>query len=157
MRKHCGVCAATRLRRSGVDITRSSFTMCTVSVSKAGAVRLERVDVAFDEGFGFVNPLSVRKQIEGQVAWGWNDVMHQEFTVKEGRMEQSNFHDFPVSRMSEYPREVNIRFFKTNHWLEGVGEEAMAQIPPAIVNAVFRVTGKRVRSLPMKKHDLTWA
>jgi isoquinoline 1-oxidoreductase beta subunit len=72
-------------------------------------------------------------------------------------MEQSNFHDFPVSRMREYPRDVNIRFFRTNHWLEGVGEEAMAQIPPAIVNAVFRVTGKRVRSLPLRKHDLTWA
>ena len=146
-----------RDNREEADVCTVCAVVCTVSVSKAGAVRLERVDVAFDEGFGFVNPLSVRKQIEGQVAWGWNDVMHQEFTVKEGRMEQSNFHDFPVSRMSEYPRELNIRFFKTNHWLEGVGEEAMAQIPPAIVNAVFRVTGKRVRSLPMKKHDLTWA
>ena len=71
-------------------------------------------------------------------------------------MEQNNFHDFPVSRMSEYPREVNIRFFKTNHWLEGVGEEAMAQIPPAIVNAIFHATGKRIRSLPLRKHDLSW-
>jgi isoquinoline 1-oxidoreductase beta subunit len=77
--------------------------------------------------------------------------------VREGRMEQNNFHNFPVSRMKEYPREVNIRFFKTNHWLQGVGEEAMSQIPPAIVNAVFRVTGKRVRSLPLRKHDLSWA
>ena len=82
--------------------------------------------------------------------------MHQGFTVKDGRMEQNNFHDFPVSRMSEYPREVNIRFFKTNHWLEGVGEEAMSQIPPAIVNAIFHATGKRVRSLPLRKHDLSW-
>ena len=52
---------------------------------------------------------------------------------------------------------MNIRFFRTNHWLEGVCEEAMSQIPPAIVNAVFRVTGKRVRSLPLRKHDLSWA
>ena len=146
-----------RYNREDVDVCTVCAIACTVSVSKAGAVRLERVDVAFDEGFGFVNPLSVRKQIEGQVAWGWNDVMHQEFTVKDGRMEQNNFHDFPVSRMREYPREVNIGFFRTNHWLEGVGEEAMAQIPPAIVNAVFRATGKRVRSLPLRKHDLSWA
>ena len=146
-----------RNNREEADVCTICAVVCTVSVSKAGAVRLERVDVAFDEGFGFVNPLSVRKQIEGQVAWGWNDAMHQEFTVKDGRMEQSNFHDFPVSRMREYPREVNIRFFRTNHWLEGVGEEAMAQIPPAIVNAVFRVTGKRVRSLPLRKHDVSWA
>lgn len=146
-----------RNNREEADVCTICAVVCTVSVSKAGAVRLQRVDVAFDEGFGFVNPLSVRKQIEGQVAWGWNDAMQQEFTVKDGRMEQNNFHNFPVSRMSEYPREVNIRFFRTNHWLEGVGEEAMAQIPPAIVNAVFRITGKRVRSLPLRKHDLSWA
>jgi isoquinoline 1-oxidoreductase beta subunit len=146
-----------RNNREEADVCTICAVVCTVSVSKAGAVRLERVDVAFDEGFGFVNPLSVRKQIEGQVAWGWNDAMHQAFTVKDGRMEQNNFHDFPVSRMNEYPREVNIRFFRTNHWLEGVGEEAMSQIPPAIVNAVFRVTGKRIRSLPLRKHDLSWA
>ncbi|MBI2188656.1 MAG: xanthine dehydrogenase family protein molybdopterin-binding subunit [Acidobacteria bacterium] len=146
-----------RNNREEADVCTICAAVCTVSVSKAGAVRLERVDVAFDEGFGFVNPLSVRKQIEGQVAWGWNDAMHQAFTVKDGRMEQNNFHDFPVSRMSEYPREVHIRFFRTNHWLEGVGEEAMSQIPPAIVNAVFRITGKRVRSLPLRKHDLRWA
>jgi isoquinoline 1-oxidoreductase beta subunit len=146
-----------RNNREEADVCTICAVVCTVSVTKAGAVRLERVDVAFDEGFGFVNPLSVRKQIEGQVAWGWNDAMHQEFTVKDGRMEQNNFHDFPISRMREYPRDVNIRFFKTNHWLEGVGEEAMSQIPPAIVNAVFRITGKRVRSLPLRKHDLSWA
>jgi isoquinoline 1-oxidoreductase subunit beta len=146
-----------RNNREEADVCTICAVVCTVSVTKVGAVRLERVDVAFDEGFGFVNPLSVRKQIEGQVAWGWNDAMHQEFTVKDGRMEQNNFHDFPVSRMREYPREVNIRFFRTNHWLEGVGEEAMAQIPPAIVNAVFRITGKRVRSLPLRRHDLSWA
>jgi isoquinoline 1-oxidoreductase beta subunit len=146
-----------RANREEADVCTVCAVVCTVSVSKPGDVRLERIDVAFDEGFGFVNPLSVRKQIEGQVAWGWNDAMHQEFTVKDGRMEQNNFHNFPVSRMREYPREVNIRFFKTNHWLEGVGEEAMSQISPAIVNAVFRVTGKRVRNLPLKNHDLSWA
>lgn len=109
-----------RSDRRKPDVCTICAVVCTVSVSKKGQVRLERVDVAFDEGFGFVNPLSVR-------------------------------------RMDEYPRQVNIRFFKTNHWLTGVGEEAMAQIPPAIVNAVFKVTGKRVRNLPMRNHDLSWA
>lgn len=72
-------------------------------------------------------------------------------------MVQSNFDDFTISRMHEYPRHVNIRFFKTNHWLTGVGEEAMAQIPPAIVNAVFTITGTRIRQLPLRNHDLSWA
>lgn len=129
--------------------------VCTVSVNRSGQVRLERVDVAFDQGFGFVNPLSVKKQIEGQIYWGYDDAMHQEFTVKDGRMVQDNFHNFTISRMNEYPPKVNIAFFKTNHWLEGVGEEAMAHIPPAIVNAVFHATGKRVRDLPLRNHDLS--
>ena len=81
-----------RYDREKPDVCTIAAMVCTVSVSKAGVVRLERVDVAFDEGFGFVNPLSVRKQIEGQVAWGWNDVMHQGFTVTDGLMEQNNFH-----------------------------------------------------------------
>lgn len=146
-----------RSDRRKPDVCTICAVVCTVSVSKKGQVRLERVDVAFDEGFGFVNPLSVRKQIEEQIAWGYNDAMHQEFTVQDGRMVQNNFNNFTISRMDEYPRQVNIRFFKTNHWLTGVGEEAMAQIPPAIVNAVFKVTGKRVRNLPMRNHDLSWA
>ena len=138
------------------DVCTVVAMVCTVSVSRRGQVRLERVDVAFDEGFGFVNPLTVRKQIEGQIYWGYDDAMHQEFTVKDGRMVQSNFNTFRISRINEYPPTVNIRFFKTNHWLEGVGEEAMSHIPPAMVNAVFHVTGKRVRHLPLKNHDLSW-
>jgi isoquinoline 1-oxidoreductase beta subunit len=138
------------------DVCTVCAMVCTVSVSRRGQVRLERVDVAFDEGFGFVNPLTVKKQIEGQIYWGYDDAMHQEFTVKDGRMVQSNFNTFKISRINEYPPTVNIRFFKTKHWLEGVGEEAMSQIPPAMVNAVFHVTGKRVRHLPLKNHDLSW-
>lgn len=143
-RRHAEVCTVVAM-------------VCTVSVSRQGRVRLERVDVAFDQGFGFVNPLSVRKQIEGQIYWGYDDAMHQEFTVKDGRMVQNNLDTFPISRMDEYPPVVNIAFFKSNHWLEGVGEEAMSHIPPAMVNAVFHITGKRVRDLPLKNHDLSWS
>ncbi len=142
--------------RRHADVCTVVAMVCTVSVSRRGQVRLERVDVAFDQGFGFVNPLTVKKQIEGQIYWGYDDAMHQEFTVKDGRMVQSNFNTFKISRMNEYPPTVNIGFFKTKHWLEGVGEEAMSHIPPAMVNAVFHVTGKRVRSLPLKNHDLSW-
>ena len=58
--------------------------------------------------------------------------------------------------MNEYPREVNIAFFKTNKWIYGVGEEAIQQVAPAICNAVFKITGKRIRSLPLKDHDVSW-
>lgn len=140
---------------------RRTGTVCaevhTVSVSPSGLVRLHRVDVAFDEGFGFVNPLSVRKQIEGQIAFGYSDAMYQEVTIKNGRAVEGNFDDIPTSRLDEYPKDVNIAFIKTNRWIEGVGEEALSHVAPAMANAVFKITGKRIRSLPFKNHDLSWS
>ena len=67
-----------------------------------------------------------------------------------------NIDTFPISRMNEYPREINVRYFKTRFWVYGVGEEAIPQIPPALYNAVFRITGKRFRTLPLKHHDVSW-
>jgi isoquinoline 1-oxidoreductase beta subunit len=142
--------------------SRTTVALCaelvTVSVSRSGRLRLERVDCVFDEGFSFVNPLSVRKQIEGQIAWGFSDVMWQEITVKDGRAVEGNFDQYGIARMADYPPEVNIRFLKTNNkWISGVGEEAIPQIAPAVAQAVFKITGKRIRSLPFGKQDLSWA
>ena len=100
--------------------------------------------------------MAVRKQIEGQIAWGHDDALYQETTVQGGRAVERNFDTFPVSRINEYPREVNIQFFKTDRWLYGVGEESIPQVMPAIYDAVFQVTGKRIRSLPLKHHDVSW-
>ena len=143
-------------RRTGRERTTVCAQVHTVSVSRRGQLRLHRVDVVFEEGFSFVNPLSVRRQIEGQIAWGYDDTMYQEVTIRDGRAVEVNFDQYPVSRMSEYPREVNIAFMKTNKWLYGVGEEAIPQVAPAIVNAVFQITGRRIRSIPLKHHDLSW-
>jgi isoquinoline 1-oxidoreductase subunit beta len=81
--------------------TRKGIALCaevvSVSISKGGQLRLERVDVAFDEGYGFVNLLSVRKQIEGQIAWAVSDVMWQELTVKDGRIVEGNFDEYQVA------------------------------------------------------------
>src|SRR5260221_312777 len=95
----------------------------TVSVSREGKVKLERVDVAHDKGFGLVNPLSVKKQIEGQITWFYNDAMHQACTIAEGRIVENNFHRFPLSRIDEDPPEINVRFFETGHWLVGMGHD----------------------------------
>jgi isoquinoline 1-oxidoreductase beta subunit len=141
--------------------SRATVALCaevvTVSVSRGGLPRLERVDVVFDEGFSFVNPLSVRKQIEGQIAWGLGDAMWQEITVQDGRVVEGNFDAFQIARMADYPPRVNIQFLKTNNkWISGVGEEAIPQMAPAIAQAVFKITGKRIRSLPLRNHDLSW-
>jgi isoquinoline 1-oxidoreductase beta subunit len=127
-----------------------------VSLSRDGKVRLERVDVAHETGFGLVNPLSVKKQIEGQVTWFYNDAMHQANTIRDGRIVENNFHTFPLSRIDEDPPEINIRFFTTGHWLIGMGHDRATSVQSAIGDAIFQVTGKRLRDLPFGGHDLSW-
>ncbi|MBM2812742.1 MAG: xanthine dehydrogenase family protein molybdopterin-binding subunit [Chloroflexi bacterium] len=155
-----GIAIDDRRRGVGVGSGRQG-TICaqvhTVEVTKRGQVIVHRVDVVFDQGFSLVNPLTVRKNIEGQIAWGYNDALYQEITIQDGEGVEVNFDKYPVARMREYPKEVNIAFMKTNKWIEGVGEEAIPMITPAIYNAVFKVTGKRIRSVPLKNHDLSWA
>jgi isoquinoline 1-oxidoreductase subunit beta len=129
----------------------------TISISKQGEVRLLRVDIAHEEGFGLVNPLSVRKQLEGQIAWFYNDAMHQECNVTEGRIAENNFDTFLLSRIKEDPPEINITFFKTGHWLNGMGHDRCTSVQSGIADAIFQITGKRYRDLPLRNHDLTWS
>jgi isoquinoline 1-oxidoreductase beta subunit len=154
-----GIAADDRRRAApGRTATSLCAQVVTASVSRSGQLRLERVDVVFDEGFSFVNPLSVRKQIEGQIAWALSDAMWQEITIKDGRTVEGNFDTYQVARMADYPPEINIQFLKTNNkWISGVGEEACPQIAPAIAQAIFKITDKRIRSLPFGKQDLSWA
>jgi isoquinoline 1-oxidoreductase beta subunit len=128
----------------------------TVAVSREGIVRLERVDVAHESGFGLVNPLSVKKQIEGQITWFYNDAMHQACNIVDGRIDENNFHRFSLSRIDEDPPEINIRFFETGHWLVGMGHDRGTSVQAAIGDAVFQITGKRFRDLPFRTHDLSW-
>jgi len=128
----------------------------TVSLSRDGKVRLERVDVAHDTGFGLVNPLSVKKQIEGQITWFYNDAMHQATTIKDGHVVENNFNTFPLSRINEDPPEINIRFFATGHWLIGMGHDRATSVQSAIGDAIFQITGNRFRDLPYGRHDLSW-
>ena len=100
----------------------------TVSVSREGKVKLERVDVAHETGFGLVNPLSVKKQIEGQITWFYNDAMHQANTINDGHIVENNFNAFPLSRIDEDPPEINIRFFPTGHWLLGMGHDRATSV-----------------------------
>jgi isoquinoline 1-oxidoreductase beta subunit len=154
-----GTARAIALEERGAETGGSatiSAMVHTVSVSREGRVKLERVDVAHDAGFGLVNPLSVKKQIEGQITWFYNDAMHQACTVENGRIVENNFHTFPLSRIDEDPPEINIRFFPTAHWLIGMGHDRGTSVQSAIGDAVFQVTGKRFRDLPYRAHDLSW-
>jgi len=123
----------------------------------AGRVKLARVDIAHESGFGLVNPLSVKKQLEGQITWFYNDAMHQACTISNGRIVENNFDTFPLSRIDEDPLEINIQFFPTAHWLVGMGHDRGTSVQAAIANAVYEITGKRFRDLPLRQHDLSWS
>jgi isoquinoline 1-oxidoreductase beta subunit len=154
-----GVARAIALEERGAEgggHATVSAQVHTISISKQGEVRLLRVDVAHEEGFGFVNPLSVRKQIEGQITWFYNDAMLQQCNVIDGRIAENNFDRFPLSRLKEDPPEINITFFKTGHWLRGMGHDRGTSLQSGIADAIFQITGKRYRDLPFRNHDLTW-
>jgi isoquinoline 1-oxidoreductase beta subunit len=155
-----GQARAIGLEERGAETDQSatiSAMVHTVSVSREGKVKLERVDVAHETGFGLVNPLSVKKQIEGQVTWFYNDAMHQASNIVDGRIDENNFDRFSLSRIDEDPPQINIRFFETKHWLIGMGHDRATSVQSAIGDAIFQITGKRYRDLPYSKHDLSWS
>lgn len=140
-------------------VSRKEITICAtaarVSVSKKGEVRVERVDVALDTGPFLVNPLAAERQVEMQVAMGTAATLFQEITIEKGRVVQSNFDSYPLLRAKEVP-EIGVHWVRaTDEPIAGIGEEAIGWVAPAICNAIFAATGKRIRSLPLKKHDLS--
>jgi isoquinoline 1-oxidoreductase subunit beta len=155
-----GTVRAIALEERGVETGGSatiSAMVHTVSVSRDGRVKLERVDVAHESGFGLVNPLSVKKQIEGQITWFYNDAMHQACNIENGAIVENNFNRFSLSRIDEDPPVINIEFFPTAHWLVGMGHDRGTSVQAAIADAVYQITGKRLRDLPLRQHDLSWS
>jgi isoquinoline 1-oxidoreductase beta subunit len=144
-------------RGRGVAVHESFGSVCAqvaeVSIEK-GEVKVHRVVAAFDCGL-VVNPLTVEAQVQGAIAFGLSAALHGAITLEDGRVRQSNFHDYRVLRMSEMPVvEVHI-VPSTADKPTGVGEPATPPIAPAVANAIFAVTGKRPRVLPLGKTQ--WA
>ncbi len=155
-----GMARAIALEERGAETGNSatiSAMVHTISVSREGRVKLERVDVAHESGFGLVNPLSVKKQIEGQITWFYNDALHQACNIEEGRIVENNFDSFSLSRIAEDPPIINIQFFPTAHWLVGMGHDRGTSVQAALADAIFQVTGKRFRDLPLRQHNLRWS
>ncbi len=126
-----------------------------VSVSPAGEVRVHRVVCAVDCG-EFVNPATIRAQMESAVSFGLSAVLHSEITLEGGRVRQSNFHDYKVLRLNEMP-EVEVHIVHNSEKPGGIGEPGVPPIAPAVCNAIFLLTGKRVRRLPVRPEDLRHA
>jgi isoquinoline 1-oxidoreductase beta subunit len=118
-----------------------------IEVSKDGAVRVRRVVCAVDCGT-VVNPDTVRAQIQSGIIFGITAALRGEITLKGGRVEQSNFHDYQMLRMNEAPV-IEVHIVKSGEAPGGMGEAGTSAITPAVTNAIFAATGKRIRKLPV--------
>jgi isoquinoline 1-oxidoreductase beta subunit len=118
-----------------------------VSVGSDGTPKVHRVVAAVDCGMT-VNPEIIRRQIEGAIVYGLSAALYGRLTIKDGKVEQSNFHDYPVLRLNGMPK-VEVHILPSTANPGGIGEPGTPPIAPAVVNAIFAATGKRLRSLPI--------
>ena len=123
-----------------------------VSVSAEGVLKIHRIVAATDCGHA-VNPQQIEAQVEGSFAYGLSAALYGECTVKDGRIEQENFHTYPVVKMEDMPAVETIIMPSGGFW-GGVGEPTIAVAAPAVLNAIFAATGKRIRDLPLKNQSL---
>ncbi|HYL83839.1 MAG TPA: xanthine dehydrogenase family protein molybdopterin-binding subunit [Candidatus Angelobacter sp.] len=133
-----------------------SFNSYTAAVAEAsvvgGAVKVHRLVYAVDCGRP-INPEGVRAQIESAAIYGLSAALHDAITIKDGRVEQSNFNDYGMPRMNETPlTEVHVVMSKEDP--TGIGEPGLPVVTPAVCNAIFAATGKRIRRLPIRSEDL---
>jgi isoquinoline 1-oxidoreductase beta subunit len=123
-----------------------------ISVSDDGKLKVHRIVAATDPGYA-VNPQQIEAQVEGSFAYGLSAALYGECTLKDGRIEQQNFHDYQVLRMNEMPAVETIVMPSGGFW-GGVGEPTIAVAAPAVLNAIFAATGQRIRDLPLKNRSL---
>ncbi len=140
----------------GIALNESYGSHCAevaeVSIGPKGEVRVHRVVAAIDSGY-VVNPATVQAQAEGSIVYALTAALYGEITIKEGRVEQSNFGDYEMLHIDEMPK-VETYPVPTGGFWGGIGEPFTPPVFPAVCNAVFAATGKRIRSLPLKNHDL---
>jgi isoquinoline 1-oxidoreductase beta subunit len=127
-----------------------------VRVDPKSAVRVDRVWAAADVGRPIINPSGARQQVEGSVIDGLSHLMNYEITFERGRAMQSNLHQHTPLRLSESPASIETFFVESEHPPTGLGEPALPPVLPAVANAIFTATGKRVRSLPLSKQGYSW-
>ncbi len=124
-----------------------------VAVGSAGEVRVAKVWVVGDVGSHIINPSGAENQVQGAVIDGLSAALGQSITLERGRVRESNFHDYPLLRIDRAPP-VDVHFLRTEHPPTGLGEPALPPVVPALCNAIFAATGRRVRRLPVDPAEL---
>jgi isoquinoline 1-oxidoreductase beta subunit len=139
-------------RGRGLAVHRSflSYIAMVIEVESNanGSISIPRVDVAADGGF-IANPDRVRAQFEGATMMGIGNALYGEVTFREGRAVQSNFSDYKVARMDVTPKEIRVHLLPSGAKPGGIGEPGVPPVAPALANAIFAATGRRIRSLPV--------
>jgi isoquinoline 1-oxidoreductase beta subunit len=127
-----------------------------VSVTPNGSLQVHRVTAAVDVG-PIMNMSGAEHQVQGSIIDGLSGAWLQEITLDRGRVLQNNFNDYPLLRITEAPLQVDAHFIQSKNPPTGLGEPALPPLPPALCNAIFAATGRRIRRLPLTRSDLSWS
>jgi isoquinoline 1-oxidoreductase beta subunit len=128
-----------------------------VTVSHSGELSVDRVVSSVDVGSQIVNLSGAENQVQGSIIDGIGTARFQELSLAKGRMVQGNFDQYTMIRMPDAPRAIEIHFLKTDYPPTGLGEPCLPPIAPAVCNAVFAATGKRIREMPFSRTNLSWS
>lgn len=144
----------------GIAVLEDHASFCgacaTVTVSRSGQLRIEKVVLVMNSGY-VINPRAAAEQMEGAVIWELSHALYGGLALERGRFVNDNFDRYNLLRMPQAP-EIEIHFaLSEDGWWGGIGEPAGPPTPPAVANAIYFATGKRVRSTPIARHDLSWS